>query len=163
MKKLVVIRHAKSNWESELIQDFDRSLNPRGHRDAPMMGKRLKEALGQIDIFISSTAVRAFTTATYIAAEFNTPKEAIQPFTSLYHAPAADFYPIIAGIDNQYQSAAIVAHNPGITYFVNELTNMVVDNMPTCGAFCVEVETNDWAEFSTAPKRFLFFDYPKAG
>jgi phosphohistidine phosphatase len=65
MKSILLVRHAKSSWDSPTMQDFDRPLNDRGNRDAPMMANRLLERKAGIDIFVTSTAVRALTTAKY--------------------------------------------------------------------------------------------------
>jgi phosphohistidine phosphatase len=162
MKKLILVRHAKSNWETASTSDFDRTLHARGHVEAPMMGQRLKERVEKIDVFISSSAVRAFDTATYIAAAFEVAPQQIQTFDSLYHPPIEVFDTIIAGIDNRYETAAIFSHNPGITYFVNQLSDRIIDNVPTCGIFCVDIDTKDWKHWKEAPKSFNFFDYPKA-
>ena len=59
MKKLLLVRHAKSSWDDPFQKDFDRPLNERGHSDAPLMAKRLLKQDIDIDAFVSSTAVRA--------------------------------------------------------------------------------------------------------
>jgi phosphohistidine phosphatase len=66
-KRIVLIRHAKSSWANPLQSDFERPLNDRGQQDAPMMGKRLKDAGIVPDKIISSTAKRASQTAKHIA------------------------------------------------------------------------------------------------
>ncbi len=71
MRKLLIIRHAKSSWDTLTQRDFDRPLNDRGNRDAPIMAKRLlKKDIG-IDAFVSSPANRALTTAAYFAEAYN--------------------------------------------------------------------------------------------
>lgn len=161
MKTLFIIRHAKSD-QSFFGMDFDRPLNKRGEHDAPVMAKRLKDRQNEIDAFISSPAKRAKTTAEYFIAAYGGKASAIDLIQDLYHAPAETFYEVIAGIDNTISSAAIFAHNPGITYFVNSLNSgSAIDNMPTCGIFAVQAATDQWSHFTAAKKEFLFFDYPK--
>ena len=58
-KILLIIRHAKSSWEVGTLSDFDRPLNDRGKKDAPMMAKRLLDKKIKIDAFVSSPAKRA--------------------------------------------------------------------------------------------------------
>ena len=58
MKTLYLIRHAKSSWKHDYLADFDRPLNKRGKRDAPVMGRRLKQH-GVPGLFLSSPARRA--------------------------------------------------------------------------------------------------------
>ena len=59
MKTLILVRHAKSSWDSFDIQDFDRPLNDRGKKDAPDMAARIKEKGLKIDALVSSPARRA--------------------------------------------------------------------------------------------------------
>ena len=80
---------------------------------------------------------------------------------TLYHASSAAFYAAIATIPEKSQTAAIFSHNPGITEFVNELTDTHIDNMPTCGIFGVQFDSDDWLSFEGAKKSFWLFDYPK--
>jgi phosphohistidine phosphatase len=162
MKQLLIIRHAKSSWDFSNMNDFDRPLNERGHNDAPMMAKRLVQKNIAIDAFVSSTAKRAFTTAYYFANEYKLKEKDIIQVGELYHAPSNVFYNVIQHFSNQHNTVAIFSHNPGITEFVNELTEMKIIDMPTCGIFAIKIHTNNWEEFETAKKEVLFFDYPKA-
>ncbi|MBC7722858.1 MAG: histidine phosphatase family protein [Pedobacter sp.] len=161
MKQLIIIRHAKSSWDFSILNDFDRPLNDRGHRDAPAMAKRLFDKKIDIDAFISSTAKRAFTTATYFAEAYHQKEKNIVALAELYHADASIFYDIIDKIDNNLNTAAIFSHNPGITDFANTLTATKVDNMPTCAVFAITIDCKKWQDFKTSKKTFWFFDYPK--
>jgi phosphohistidine phosphatase len=161
MKSLLIIRHAKSSWDLSTIKDFDRPLNERGHKDAPAMAKRLVEKQIHIDAFVSSTAKRAFTTACYFAEAYHIKEKQVQRIDKLYHAAEPVFYEVISALDNSLNTVAIFSHNPGITYFVNELTNAQIDDMPTCGIFAIHIDSDNWADFKKAKKTFWFFDYPK--
>jgi phosphohistidine phosphatase len=162
MKFLFIIRHAKSN-QNFLGNDFERPLNDRGLRDAPEMAKRLKNKMPSINAFISSPAKRAKTTAEFFAKEYSLLTDEVGFISALYHAPPSVFYEVINQLPNELNSVAIFAHNPGITYFINELVKTVqIDNMPTCGIFAVTFDSESWNSFATAKKEFLFFDYPKA-
>lgn len=141
--------------------DFDRPLNDRGKRDAPMMANRLLERKVQIDAFISSTANRALTTAGFFTEAYHLPKKSIKNFQQLYHAHSAAFYEVIGKLEDAITTAAVFSHNPGITEFVNDLTVTHIDNMPTCGIFAVKADIPHWKDFKTAKKTFWFFDYPK--
>lgn len=162
MKSVLLVRHAKSSWEQEGQNDFDRPLNARGHKDAPKMAERLLNRNISIDAFISSTANRAFTTAGYFAKAYGVAQSAIIRVPSLYHASVPVFYDVISKADNGFNSIALFSHNPGITEFVNTLTATRVDDMPTCAIFAVHVLTDDWKQFESAAKEYWFFDYPKA-
>lgn len=161
MKSLLLIRHAKSSWDTPSQKDFDRPLNDRGHHDAPAMAERLLDKGIKIDAFISSTAKRALSTAKYFAKAFDQTDHDIIKVPELYEAPYDIFYDVINKADDAFDSIAIFAHNPGITAFANNLTNTKIDNMPTCGIFAVRADIKSWSAFETATKTFWFVDYPK--
>jgi phosphohistidine phosphatase len=161
MKKLLFIRHAKSSWDVNTPNDFDRSLNERGHKDAPAMAKRLLKKGISIDTFISSPANRALTTATYFAEAYDKKHKHIIQVPALYNASLKVFYSVIEELDDDIKNAAIFSHNPGITDFVNDLTMARIDNIPTCGIFGIKADIKKWEDFAEAKKEFWFFDYPK--
>lgn len=162
MKSVIIIRHAKSSWDQTDVADFDRPLNERGKEDAPKMAARLLERHVKIDAFISSSAKRARKTAALFIKEFGGDKEEIIQVPELYLAGPEAFYNAIAKAPASANTIALFAHNPGITEFANELTDVRIDDMPTCAIFAVKVDINDWPAFKDAEKQYWFFDYPKA-
>lgn len=161
MKKVFIIRHAKSD-QRFFGSDFERPLNQRGKTDAPAMAARLKEREPVVDAFVSSPAWRARETAENFISVFGGAASDIIFIPSLYHAPANVFFEQISQLPDTLNAVALFSHNPGITHFVNELTDTVhIDNMPTCGVFAVCVHTDKWVDFDAAKKEFLFIDYPK--
>jgi phosphohistidine phosphatase len=163
VKTVLLIRHAKSDWGDFSLPDFDRPLNERGKKDAPVMAQRLLDKKIKIDAFISSPAKRAKKTATLFAETYKKGKEDIIFCEELYAAAEHIFYDVIASVKNKFDCIAVFAHNPGITDFANQLTNERIDNIPTCGIFAVKIDCDKWANFRNAKKEFLFFDYPKSG
>lgn len=163
MKTLLIVRHAKSSWNNASISDQDRPLNDRGRRDAPLMAQRLIRTNVTIDLFVSSPALRARTTAELFMRAYGRPEKELLIIPSLYHAAVQVFKEVITGLGDRYDSVALFSHNPGITAFVNTLTSVRLDNMPTCGIFAVTSLAASWSEFPTAGTTFWFFDYPKAG
>jgi phosphohistidine phosphatase len=126
------------------------------------MANRVLNRRVKIDAFVSSPAARAKQTAEYFAAAYDVKKSDIIFVSALYHAPPDIFYDVISTLPDTYSSAAVFAHNPGITHFVNELTDVVqVDNMPTCAVFAVQADIDSWKGFGKAKKEFIFFDFPK--
>lgn len=161
MKKLLIIRHAKSD-QNFFGNDFERPLNERGKIEAPMMALRCKEKQPAIDAFFSSPAKRAKKTAEIFIQAYGKPVEEVIYISALYHAPMEIFYEQIRLLPENVHIAALFAHNPGITQFVNDLAAGVgIDNMPTCGVFAVQVNCDQWTAFIKSKKKFLFFDYPK--
>lgn len=162
MKTLLLVRHAKSSWDDPSLSDFDRPLNERGKRDAPVMVHRLLDAKVKIDAFISSPAKRAGRTARIFAKEYKRKKDEIIYKTELYGAGENEFFEIVSKIDDKFDNVALFSHNPGLTDFANELTDTKIDNIPTSAVFAIRAEAKSWSEFKNAKKEFWFFDYPKS-
>jgi len=162
MKHLLLVRHAKSSWDDFSVKDFDRPLNERGKKDAPLMAKRLLKRDIMIDVFISSPAKRARKTAEAFVKEYKSNKDHLIFLDDLYLAGPSAFADIIKNTNDRYDTIAIFSHNEGITQFANSLTDTRTDNIPTSGIFAVKVKSNHWSDFADAKKDFWFFDYPKA-
>jgi phosphohistidine phosphatase len=161
MKQLLIVRHAKSSWEDFSVPDFERPLNDRGKKDAPLMAQRLLDRNIVPDEFITSPAKRARKTAELFAKTLNVPKENITEARELYEASPEAFFEVIRKASVSASVVILFSHNPGITAFVNKLTAVTIDDMPTCGIFALSCDIKDWTEFRAAKKEYLFFDYPK--
>lgn len=161
MRKLILVRHAKSSWQNLEQSDFDRPLNDRGKKNAPVMAKRLHDREPDINAFVSSPARRAFSTAIYFADVYQIKQAGIHQIPELYHASPSTFSQVVAELNNDWKTVALFSHNPGITDFINSLTTVRIDNMPTCGVFAISAKIDSWQEFADAEKHFDFFDYPK--
>ncbi len=138
-------------------------LNERGEQDAPKMAQRLVERGVVIDGFYSSPAYRAFATATFFAAAYQLNPSSIQVVPSLYQADPAAIFQSVRQFADQEKTVAIFAHNPGLIDFVNQLTDVKIDHLPTCGIFAVAAEILHWSDFEDATRYFFFFDHPKEG
>ena len=162
MKTLLIIRHAKAETVLSL-NDFERKLNERGRKDAPVMAKRIFDRKIKIDAFLSSPAKRAKKTAALFCEVYGREEKELTLISALYQAPSSTFFEVVSGLDDRLNTVALFAHNPGITYFANELSAAVqIDNMPTCGVFAVKADCKHWKDFIKAKKEFLFFDFPKS-
>lgn len=160
MNRLVVIRHAKSDWGDPHKSDFERPLNERGKRDSPTMAERLKAKEIYPDLIISSTAKRAQKTARIFAEHLHYNPEKIVLTDELYECSTADVYHVIHSMGGDAKTIFIFGHNPTLTYFVNELAGVRIDNIPTCGIAVMEIKKK-WSELEAESGRLLDFDYPK--
>jgi phosphohistidine phosphatase len=161
-KTLVMIRHAKSSWANPMQSDFDRPLNDRGQHDAPMMGLRLNSAGIKPDLIISSTAKRTRQTAKHIAAATGYDFNSVKWEEKLYHCIPSVFEELIYEIDDAVKTVFIIAHNPGITEFINQLSpQFCTGNMPTCGMVGVHFEAKGWEDFAIVNRKVFLFDYPR--
>jgi len=161
LKRLFLVRHAKSSWKNPDLEDFDRPLNKRGKRDAPLMGQRLKQAGTKPDLIISSPAKRAAKTAKVFAHEIGYPVENIGWIQPLYAAGAQTLLEVVRGLDDSFHQVLLVGHNPGLSYFAENLTGTAVDNIPTCGIFAVDFESGSWRSIREGAGILVFFDFPK--
>jgi phosphohistidine phosphatase len=161
MKTLILIRHAKSSWENFNLSDFDRPLNDRGLRDAPRMGKRLKEKDLAPDLVISSPANRAHTTCTIISEAIGFPAERIQTEKAIYHADEDQLLAIVQQLPDFADQVMLYGHNPGFTDFANRLTESHIDNIPTCGIVACQLNVITWKDVKWGSGKILFYDFPK--
>ena len=164
VKTLFIIRHAKSSWDASNIDDFERPLNDRGKRDAPRMGKRLKEKDIQPTLLLSSPAKRALSTAKRIAKVLKYPKDDIKTDRRLYHADEETMLTIVRELKEKQDVVMIFSHNPGLTEFVNSLMDgeLDIDNVPTCGVVAFKLDLDTWKDVDWGKGKLLFFDYPKS-
>jgi phosphohistidine phosphatase len=165
MKTLYIIRHAKSSWDQPGLSDFDRPLNERGKRDAPRMGKRLKEKAVVPNLMLSSPAKRALSTCRRIAEILGYLPDKIKTEKSLYHADEDEILSVIRNIKDKHDVLMIFGHNPGLTDFVNQLSHkktLTIDNIPTCGVVAFRFDVESWQRIDFGMGDLLFFDYPKS-
>jgi len=160
MKTLILIRHAKSDWDDLSASDYERTLNKRGLYDAPEMGRRLNGRNMIPELFTASTAVRARMTAELIARAMGYPEEKLLWRDELYLAAPATMLDIIRKTPDTVSSLALLAHNPGISELVERLTREPFENLPTAGVVTLTARIDHWRE---AGLRWQMqdFDFPK--
>jgi phosphohistidine phosphatase len=161
VKTLTILRHAKSSWDEPGLADFDRPLNGRGKRDAPVMGQRMKAAGIRPSLIVSSPAARAWSTAKIVAREMAYPVEFLQRERDLYHAGTEALFDVIARQDEGFNSIVIVAHNPGLTDLANKLIPGLTSNLPTAGFVSVLIDTDTWELRGRKSADLIEFNYPK--
>ena len=161
MKTLYLVRHAKSSWDNANLSDHDRPLNHRGERDAPRMGKRLRKRKPHPEVILSSSAVRAQTTATILATSIGYSESDIRIDERLYGAEPNDVVSIIGELDDGIDCAMVVGHNPTFTGLVNALGKCDIDNVPTCGVAVLTFPTAAWGKIAKVGGELIEFDYPK--
>lgn len=161
MKTLYIIRHAKSSWDDLSLDDIDRPLNKRGERDAPRMGKRLKERHVVPDLLITSPANRALSTCKKIAKILDYPTDTIKVEPELYHAEEDQWLRIVHSLNNKHDTVMMFGHNPGLTDFVNKLTGEFIKNIPTCGVAACSLAVDVWNEVGWKKATLEFLDFPK--
>jgi len=150
MKTLLILRHAKSSWDDHGLRDHDRPLSPRGARDAPRMGSHIMDEDLVPETIISSTAVRALSTAELAAGRMS-PSPRIETTPELYLASPHDYLEVLDELGGDAERVMVVGHNPGITALVTRLTG-VLEEMPTAALAAVDLDIDTWGEISSGPR-----------
>jgi phosphohistidine phosphatase len=161
MKKIFIVRHAKSSWDYPDLSDIDRPLNKRGKKNAPEMGKRLAAKGLNPDKLITSPAKRAAATAKIIARELGYPLDKIEKNDDLYHGTVEDIKNVIRSVDDNVETLMIFGHNPDLTTLTNRLSGSEIYNIPTCGVAEIEFDISAWKELEYKGGSLSSFDYPK--
>lgn len=161
MKTLFLVRHAKSSWDNPELRDIDRPLNERGKKDAPKMGRRLKEREVAPDLMLSSPANRALTTCKEIAKILGYTNERLKTDKRIYHASEDELLLVLSELNDNFKVVMLFGHNPGFTYFANLLFNEHIMNIPTCGIVAGKLKIKSWKEITPGCGKLEFFDFPK--
>ncbi len=160
MKTLLIMRHAKSDWDNSKLSDHARPLNKRGKQDAPQMGKLLKKEELTPDLIITSTAERALATAELVALACDYDSELVTT-SRFYHADPATYLEVLQGLDDQYKRVMIVGHNPGMEELVADLTGQG-EHFTTANIAHVELPITSWSQLNEdAPGKLLHLWRPK--
>ncbi len=128
-------------------------------RDAPRMAKYISHRVKIPDLFISSHAARAVSTAEAFVQAFGG-KQLVQN-ERLYHASLSEWYSQVSELDNSCQSVMCFGHNPGLTEFVNRLTGESIYNIPTCGVAAIDLPVAAWHQVTHYSATLDFYVFPK--
>jgi len=161
MKRLYLVRHAKSNWKHPGLSDFERPLNKRGLLDAPEMGERMAKKKISLDLMVSSPSVRAITTAHILAEKLGYPESEIDENEAIYGAHWSGLMEVVQAILDELETVMLLGHNPGFTMLAEYLTDTQVDDMPTCSVFCVDFDVASWRDVSRGIGSRVHYDFPK--
>jgi phosphohistidine phosphatase len=159
VKTLLLLRHAKSDWDDPKLRDFDRPLAARGKRDAPRIGKALQERGPTPDLIVSSPAARAKETIEAVIDSANLTRSPIFD-ESIYGASSAELIAIIRRLPIESSCALLVGHNPGFEDTVSRLTG-AHQQMPTAALACIEFPVERWEDVEDAGGRLIWLLTPK--
>ncbi len=162
MKQLCLVRHAKSDWDHPGLSDHDRVLNERGRRDGPRMAAALRSRGVVPDLVVTSTAVRAATTAEMLAEGLGVPKERILRLPELYLAQPRTILRVVQGLDEAVGTALVFGHNPGMHEAVCLLGAGGIESFPTLATAWFEVRAEHWGEIEWGDGRLLELLVPRA-
>lgn len=160
MKKLYLIRHAKSSWSDPELDDFIRPLAKRGKKDIVLMADRLVGAGILPEMIAASPAKRAKKTAQYLAKRIGCGKKNISYYPDLYLGALSYHLQLLDLLLHQVDILFLVGHNNSITELAEYLSGRSIGNVPTCGI--VALEYQEAVDLTVAGRgHMLFFDFPK--
>ncbi len=144
MKKLLILRHAKSSWKDSDTEDHERPLNKRGKQDAPKIGGLLKDQGLLPDVIIGSTAKRIRQTIDRIitASGYHGP---VYLLPELYLAEPKAYIDQLKNLGGQVNCPMIVGHNPSLEEVVGQLTGSNTA-IPTGALIEIELSIDGWQE-----------------
>jgi phosphohistidine phosphatase len=165
MKRLTLLRHAKSSWSDPRLADHERPLNERGKRAVPQMAERYAQhPMGTPDRIVTSDAVRAKKTALRfrkVLADHGRDVE-VEERSELYMAESPQYFETLWSLDDGLQHVVLVGHNPGLHQFVNELLAAEpVESLPTAALVVIRFEQDHWAAVQQKSGRRLLYWQPK--
>lgn len=121
MKKILIMRHAKSDWSDGSIRDYDRPLNHRGEKAAPLIGKHIKKQNLTPDLIISSPALRARMTAEAVAEKCEYDNDIVWN-ENFYFGHTNEVIKALRNVDEKYKSVMVFGHNPTWSDLAERLT-----------------------------------------
>nr|WP_315146359.1 histidine phosphatase family protein [uncultured Flavobacterium sp.] len=144
MKNLILIRHAKSSWETPL-KDRDRPLSKNGLQAAHLVSSYVSKYLPKTYLFWTSVAERASQTALIFAQNLSYPIESIIYKEELYTFDENQLAKVIKSCKNEFDSVILFGHNGAITNFVNKFGDVFIENVPTSGFVSLQFDVDDWS------------------
>jgi len=170
MKQLTLMRHAKSSWDDDTLDDFDRPLNERGQNAAPLMGSYLSKHGLQPDCIFCSSALRTKQTLSLMAPYHNNTLH-IDYIDKLYLASSKAIKKVVNDTPTNYDHVMIIGHNPGLHMLAMDLATKsgaphneimgLAEKFPTAAIAHYSIETTSWRDAFTVPVKLNVFTSPK--
>ena len=171
MKDLILVRHAKSSWQDLSLDDFDRPLNKRGRKAAPLIGRWLIQQKIVPDLVLLSPAVRTVETwALFKEAGLQFGDE--QQVDELYLAGLEVLTQQVMRLNSSVSQVMLIGHNPGLEFLIDHLVGSVEEGearvfyklaqkFPTCGVVHFRIAIESWSELAPSLGRVYGATSPK--
>lgn len=160
-RRLFIIRHGKSSWDNEGLDDIDRPLAERGIRSAGEMANRLLEKDLVPQLILASPANRALNTALIMLRTWGLEPGKLQIHDPLYMAYVSEIEQVVSATPPEIIQLAIYGHNPSFTSYANQFLVEPLDNLPTAGVVIVTLESEGWRGIGRKHVKETYVDYPK--
>jgi phosphohistidine phosphatase len=169
VKRLYLLRHAKSSWGDPHLSDHDRPLAPRGRRAATRIGRHLRSAGIEPEEVLCSTAARARQTLDAVLP-FLDPHVTVHIEDEIYRADSDELLDRLREVSSTVASVMLIGHNPSLQELAltlandgdgDQLTARLAEKFPTAGLAAFAVATDEWSELGRAPARLDRFLVPR--
>ena len=157
MKKLFLLRHAKSSWEDPNLSDFERPLNARGIKNALDLCTFFQRQNISPDKVLVSTSHRTLETLELVGSHFSA--DIIEKSNAIYHASLEQLITLIKPIKD-CSTLLLIGHNPSMHQFTEMLTDTSLRRFPTYALAEIEI-SSDWSGINKASHNLLNFLTPK--
>ena len=162
MKRLFLVRHAKTEVIRYDITDFQRNLKDRGINDSNLIANKLLLKKAVPDLLLSSTANRAIQTANLFAKVLNYPLENIVKMDELYDGfTTHEFLGMLDQHGKNNECIMVVGHNPSIEYLAFNLSEEFYEYVPTCTVIGVEFDVDNWKDIDARTGKISLYEFPK--
>ncbi len=161
MKRIIIVRHAKSSWKDYSLKDIERPLNGRGKRDAPNMAKLIFDKGIKPEAFLISPARRTRDTSKHFISIFENLSPQIIIEDALYHGMPSNYLDALFGLDNSLNCIMMFGHNPGINDIANYCEGPNISNVPTCGILDIDMNIENWVDADWNKSDLKNYYYPK--
>lgn len=168
MKRLSVLRHAKSDWDVPDLDDLNRPLNDRGWKSARRIGREMKHRGMRFDLVLASTAARVRETIDGIEEKFEFAAE-VRFEPQLYLADTDKLLSLVQALPDSIDAPLLVGHNPGLQRLLVELAHedehklraRISEKYPTAALAIVELDIEHWAEAAPGRGRIVDLILPR--
>lgn len=154
MKRIVLIRHAKSSWEQD-ISDLERPLSRRGFTDANLLSKKFNTNDFWPDGIYSSPANRAVSTCTIFMENLDLPKNLFTIEKQLYDFGGNQVHRFIKSLNDDLEKIMIFGHNHAFTSLSNSYGDVYIENLPTSGVVMIDFDVDHWQEVATGKTQLI--------
>lgn len=170
MLTLTLFRHAKSSWDDEAIDDFERPLAPRGMEAAPRMGQELTTRGPAIECILCSPAKRARQTLDLALPVLPTPKPAVHFEDALYHGLPETLLKTLKAGSGEAQHVVLIGHNPGLELLATHLIGegpadaiaALTAKYPTAGLVQIQFDVRSWDDLEIGSGKLIYFLTPRS-
>lgn len=165
-RELLLLRHAKSDWDGDAQSDFARPLAKRGKKDAPLVGAWLYREGLVPDLVVSSPAERARQTTAAVCKGLDYKRKAVVWDQAIYEASVTDLLGVLARLPAAAKTVLLVGHNPGLEGLLIHLVGDDADEseddklLPTAALARLEMP-DDWSNLTPGCAQLVNITLPK--